>query len=125
TGMKASGTPEAQPYLYKMVEELGVPKKDLESLIGANPSYFAQMEILTKKGLQNTVFYTELYDKPANVERKGAMLQAIGLMQDRDIYKSLIRSEAIISVLLDTMLAREQERIVLGVEGLGKTESGG
>ncbi len=105
TAMRAAGTPEAQPYLYKMVEELGVPEDDLEKLLGKNPSYFAQMEILTKKALQNPVFYTELYDKPVNVDRKAATLQAVGLMQDRDIYKSLIRSEAILSVLLDSMLA--------------------
>lgn len=123
TGMKAAGTPEAQPYLYKMVAELGVPETDLEKLLGKNPSYFAQMEILTKKALQNPVFYTELYDKPVNVDRKGATLQAIGLMQDRDIYKSLIRSEAILSVLLDSMLAKEYDRITLDIEKLGRANN--
>jgi hypothetical protein len=46
------------------------------------------------------------------VERKGAALQAIGLMQDRDLYNSLIRSEAVLSVLLETMLEKEQEKVV-------------
>lgn len=125
TGMKASGTGDAQPYLYKMVEELGVPQDDLEKLLGKNPSYFAQMEILTKKALQNPVFYTELYDKPVNVDRKGAVLQAIGLMQDRDIYKSLIRSEAILSVLLETQLAPEQDRVSGAMQTLNKSNGGG
>jgi len=111
TALKSSGTVEAQPYLYKIVEELGVPEDDLEDLLGEKPSYFAQMEILTKKIYQNPVFYTELYDKPVNVERKGAALQAIALMQDRDLYRSLLRSEAILSVLLETMLMDEQEAV--------------
>lgn len=123
TAMKAPGTPEAQPYLYKMVEELGVPEKDLQALLGKNPSYFAQMEILTKKALQNPVFYTELYDKPVNVERKAATLQAIGLMQDRDIYKSLIRSEAILSVLLESMLIPDYERAATAIGALNRTPS--
>ncbi len=124
TGMKASGTAEAQPYLYKMVAELGVPEEDLETLLGKNPSYFAQMEILTKKALQNPVFYTELYDKPANVDRKGAVLQAVGLMQDRDIYKSLLRSEAILSVLLETMLEEDHNRVAAQIETMNKREQG-
>ncbi len=132
TGMKAAGTAEAQPYLYKMVAELGVPEADLEQLLGKNPSYFAQMEILTKKALQNPVFYTELYDKPVNVDRKGAVLQAVGLMQDRDIYKSLIRSEAVLSVLLETMLASEQAQVSADIitlnnksQGANQSSSGG
>lgn len=124
TGMRAAGTAEAQPYLYKMVAELGVPEDDLEKLLGKNPSYFAQMEILTKKALQNPVFYTELYDKPANVDRKGAVLQAVALMQDRDIYNSLLRSEAILSVLLDTMLQKEHDDIAGRIEVMNRRESG-
>lgn len=124
TGMRAAGTAEAQPYLYKMVAELGVPEKDLEKLLGKNPSYFAQMEILTKKALQNPVFYTELYDKPANVDRKGAVLQAVALMQDRDIYNSLLRSEAILSVLLDTMLQKEHDDIVGRINTLPRQAAG-
>ncbi len=122
TGMKAAGTAESQPYLYKMVAELGVPEEDLEKLLGKNPSYFAQMEILTKKALQNPVFYTELYDKPVNVDRKGAVLQAIGLMQDRDIYKSLIRSEAVLSVMLESMLKDEQDRVTAQIRGLSRQQ---
>ena len=110
-GMRAAGTGEAQPYLYKMVAELGVPEKDLETLLGKNPSYFAQMEVITKKIFQNPVFYTELYDKPANVDRKGVVLQAFGLMQDRDIYDALLRSEAVLSVLVDTMLQKEHDTL--------------
>lgn len=108
TSMRAAGDPESQPYLYKMVQELGVPDADIEKMLGKHPSYFAQMELLTKKAFQNPVFYTDLYDKPANIDRKGAALQALGLMQDRDIYESLLRSEAVLSVLLEMMIAEEE-----------------
>lgn len=111
-GMRASGDPQSAPYVKAVLRELGIADdEEINKLLGESPSYFAQMEILTKKLYQNPVFYTELYDKPANIERKGAALQAIGLMQDRDLYNSLIRSEATLSVLLETMLETEQERV--------------
>lgn len=74
-------------------------------------SYYAQMEILAKRIYQRPEFYTNLYDKPANVKRKGAALQAIGLMLERDIYDSYLRSEAIMSLILEARLMREQHRI--------------
>lgn len=111
-GMRAKGDPESAPYTKAVLRELGVSDaKEIEQLLGTNPSYFAQMEVLTKKLYQNPVFYTELYDKPVNVERKGAALQAIGLMQDRDLFNSLLRSEAVLSVLLEVQLEREQEKV--------------
>ncbi len=110
-GMKTSGAPEVQPFLYAVVQDLGLPDEEIIQILGERPSYFAQMEVLTKKLYQNPNFYTNLYDKPVNVSRKAAALQAIGLMQDRDIYKTLIRSEALLSVLLEMKLIKEQERI--------------
>lgn len=113
TSQRAAGTEESAPYTKAILRELGVSDTtEINRLLGEKPSYFAQMEILTKKIYQNPVFYTELYDKPANIERKGAALQAIGLMQDRDLYNSLLRSEAVLSVLLETMLENEQEKVV-------------
>ena len=110
--MRASGSPESAPYTKAIMRELGVSNDDeINKMLGDKPSYFAQMEVLTKKLYQNPIFYTELYDKPANIERKGAALQAIGLMQDRDLYNSLIRSEAVLSVLLETQLQREQQKV--------------
>ncbi len=113
TAQRASGDTGSAPYTKRLINELGITSAaEIDSYLGQNPSYFAQMEVLTKKIYQNPTFYTELYDKPANVERKGAALQAIGLMQDRDLYNSLIRSEAVLSVLLETMLEKEQEKVV-------------
>jgi hypothetical protein len=74
------------------------------------PSYMAQMEMLTKRIYQDPNFFVGLYDTPANVKRKGAALQAIGLMLDRDIYDSQVRSEMLMSQLLELRLVREQRR---------------
>ncbi len=123
TAMRAAGEPGSAPYTKALIKELGVESNDeIEKFLGKNPSYFAQMEILTKKIYQNPLFYTELYDKPANIQRKGAALQAIGLMQDRDFYNSLLRSEAVLAVLLETMLQREQEKVSNAIGKLNQAQ---
>ena len=73
-------------------------------MLGENPSYYAQLEILAKKIYQSPDFYANLYDKPANVERKSVALKAIELMLDRAIYESQIRQEMTMSVLLSSRL---------------------
>ena len=67
------------------------------------------MEVLTKKIFQRPEFFTDLYDKPANVARKGVAIQAIALMQDRDLFKSNLRNEAMMSILVELELLRAQE----------------
>lgn len=108
---KTKGDKEVAPFLKKLVTELGVKDEDVEFLVGKEPSYFAQMEVLTKDIYQNPVFFTELYDKPANVLRKGATIRALNLMQERDLYESQLRSEAILAVILETMIAEEHNRV--------------
>lgn len=116
TAMKVKGTLEGAEFLKATMKDLGYKDDDIKATIGEQPSYFAQMEILTKKLYQSPNFYTQLYDKPVNVARKGAALQAIGLMQDRDIYRSLLRSEAILSILLENALIKEQKRINASIQ---------
>ncbi len=102
---------EYAPFVKSVMFELGTPPEEIDFILGKNPSYFAQMEVLTKKLYQDHNFYTELYDKPVNVLRKGAALRAIGLMQDRDMFKSLLRNEAVLAVTLETMLKDEHEAV--------------
>ena len=119
---KTKGDKEVAPFLKKLVTELGVKDTDVEFLLGKEPSYFAQMEVLTKDIYQNPVFFTELYDKPANVTRKGATIRALNLMQERDLYESQLRTEAVLAVMLETMLADEHNR---ASAALGDLEAGG
>ena len=117
-GMKSQGTSGSKEFMESVLLELGVPIKDTGALLGgdtdksqSNPSYYAQMEVLTKKIFQNPDFYTNLYDKPVNVDRKGVALQAIGLMQKFDLFKSYLRHEASLSILLELAVIPLQEEI--------------
>ena len=69
------------------------------------------MEVLTKKVYQKPDFYTNLYDTPANVDRKEVAMQAIGLMQKFDIFKSYLRNEASLSVLLEMEVVTLQNEV--------------
>ena len=124
TGMKAKGDPVSDPFIYAIIDELFpegfdfgeiIPGKTREQIItdyiGENPSYYAQMEVLTKKLYQHPNFYAELYDKPANVLRKDVAIQAAELMQKRDIYRSLLRSEAVLAVMLESTLEAQQSQM--------------
>ncbi|HRQ60481.1 MAG TPA: hypothetical protein PLO23_03055 [Alphaproteobacteria bacterium] len=108
-GMKAEGTGASTEYLREMMKELGIEvDADLEKLLGKNPSYYAQMEVLTKKIYQNPDFYTNLYDKPANVNRKEAAIAALELIQKFDMFKSNLRAEANLSLMLENAVMRLQ-----------------
>lgn len=98
-------------YMTVMLKELGLKPEDILAEYGTRPSYNAQMEILTKKIYQNPDFYTDLYDSPANTERKGATLQAIGLMQDFDTLESYLRTEMMLSVMLELEIMKLQEDV--------------
>ena len=112
-GMKTAGSNAANTaqYMMSMLQELGMSADDAMALVGENPSYYAQMEVLTKTIFQRPEFFVGLYDKPTNVARKGVALQAVSLMQDRDLFKSSLRSEAMLSVLLEMEIMKLQEDV--------------
>ena len=85
--------------------------RNIEQMIGENPSYYAQMDILTKKIFQNPNFYTNLYDKPVNVDRINASLEAIATMQMRDHYLASLRREMLLSGLIENQLITDAEAI--------------
>lgn len=136
TAMKSEGTPEAREYLISVVRELGLSRDEAEAFTARalfegeewtdwkklNPSYYAQMEVLTKKLYQDPDFYTHLYDTPANVDRRGVALQAINLMQKFDFLKSLLRSEAAYSVMLELAVMDVQDDVETEI---GRQKSGG
>ncbi|MDH5722445.1 MAG: hypothetical protein OEY94_03870 [Alphaproteobacteria bacterium] len=80
-------------------------------LIGFNPSYYSQLEVLAKRIYQNPDFYAYLYDKPANVARKKVAMRAVELMVDREIYESQLRREMLVSVLLSSKLMPEYVKV--------------
>lgn len=127
-GMRTQGSPAAATgtsnsedtaqYMTLIMKELGVPDTEIPRLLGGvkngdpvRPSYYAQMDILTKKIIQNPTFFVNLYDSTTNVERKSATLQAIKNMQDFDRLDSALRTEAMLSVLLETKLDKAQKSV--------------
>ena len=127
TAMKTAGTAESQntaEFMKIILQDLGMPAGEIESILGKRPSYLAQLEILAKKIYQNPDFYVDLYDTPVNVRRKIVAMQAIGLMLDRDIYDSYVRSEALMSVLLELRLIKKQGAVQNRLKNLKAEETG-
>jgi hypothetical protein len=111
-GLKSNGAESVPDYLIAMLQELGLPYDVATQMSGgALPSYYSQMEVLTKKIYQKPDFYTNLYDTPANVDRKEVAMQAVGLMQKFDIFKSYLRNEASLSVLLEMEVVTLQNEV--------------
>jgi hypothetical protein len=109
--MKAEGSNGSTTYLKAIIAELGLDGNGQDSLMGQNPSYNAQMELLTRKLYQSPSFYANLMESNPNVARQQTAMEAIGLMQDRDIYESLRRSEMVLSTLLEMYVTQEQDRL--------------
>lgn len=114
-GMKSAGSGIDSEYLNAILLELGMPEGEATRILGENPSYYAQMELLSKKIYQNPQFYVNLYDKPANVARKGVAMQAIELMLKNDTFnvgldQSLLTGVAV-SLEIDKSLEALQNRV--------------
>jgi hypothetical protein len=127
-GMKAQGpkadgkdVSEVQPYLKALLVNMGIPEQDVQNMLGDRPSYYAQMEVLTRKLYQNPVFYADLYDKPANIDRKDAAMRAIGSIQQRDMFRSWLRAEAVTSVWLEVELQDHEDSVRRAVDSLVQT----
>ena len=135
TSMKAAGTGGSRDFLEGILADLGISETaagdaidEMRRTLGYStesgeeigPSYYAQMEVLTRKIYQNPDFYTNLYDKPANVERKKVAMQAIGLMQKFDLFKSYLRNEATLSVLLEVAVEDLQANLETQIQNQGE-----
>ena len=96
-------------FMKTMMRDFGITDDEIEQWVGQQPSYWAQMDILTKKMYQSPNFYTNLYDKPVNVERIGVALDAIRLMQMRDHYTSSLRREMVNSAMVKAEMIQETE----------------
>lgn len=112
---------QTRRFLGAIVRELMPAVPDLTAgnifdYIGYSPSYFSQLEILSKRIYQNPDFYANLYDTPANVSRKKVAMRAIELMVDREIYESQLRREMSISVLLASKLRGMHRQVNKGIK---------
>lgn len=103
----ADSTHGNAPYLHALLGQFGMKAEEARALLGDRPSYYAQMEVLTRKMLESPDFYTNLYDKPANVQRQKVALEAIKLMQGRDRFESALRREMLTSLLVEEALTQQ------------------
>lgn len=108
---KSQGGGGSAAFMGKVLGSLGMNNAAIASSLGSNPSYDAQMEILTKRLYQDPSFYVNLMDTPANVERQYAALQAFGLMQRRDIFETVLRSEMLLSTILEIEISDYQDEV--------------
>ena len=98
---KSRGSGASADALAGIYQSLGIPLADAQAMLSNAPSYEAQMEVLTKKIYQSPTFITSLIDSPENVKRQQAAMMAIELMQRRDAYKSMLRQEVLLAVMMD------------------------
>jgi hypothetical protein len=99
------------PFMKAMMVEMGIAPDQVNAMIGENPSYYAQMEVLTKMIYYHPDFVANLYDKPANVKRIAAALTAIKSMQNWKIHQALQRREMLFSMLLEVKLREKQNEL--------------
>lgn len=97
------GVDNPNEYFSNGTETMSTPTGNT-TLAVSSPSYWAQMEILTKTLYQDPSFYANLYDNPANVRRQQAALKAIELMQERDIHDTSLRTENLLALWLSSEL---------------------
>lgn len=107
--MKMAGSGGSDTYMKSVLSYMGISGGAADVYLGAkspdyaavNSSYNAQMNLLTKQIYQDPAFYANLMDSKSNVKRTSAALQGIGLMQQRDTYKSMARSEMLAALLVE------------------------
>lgn len=109
-----------QAYMKATLVNMGYDPGHAENTMGGLPSsYNSLMNFKTKTMVQDPNFYTNLYDKPANVERMSASLDAYGLMQKRDMYDVQLRREMLFSLLVEVAIKAEMENAQTGLINTG------
>ena len=102
---RTQGDDKALGNIKALMKTMGVtPDADIEAYLTDKPSYQAQMDVLTKRLYQDAGFYKNLMDNPANLARQGVAMQSFRLMQQRDIYDSIQRSEILLSLIVEMEL---------------------
>ncbi len=121
-GLKAKGSdmsPRTMDYILNFIMQEGWPNPDWAAAMAGgyidtrwdpnwHPSYYSMLELIAQKIYLDEKFYSNLYDKPANVLRKDVAMQAINLMLERDMHKSELRQEMVYSVWLELELMKYQ-----------------
>ena len=114
-GMKAEGTGYNSQFMRAVISDFGLNDDQITEFLGENPSYFAQMEVMTRTMFQHPTFYTNLIDRPSNVLRFQTSMEALRLMQDRDRYEQMLRRELLLALIVEMKLREHQKKIDAGI----------
>ncbi len=112
TGMKSKGSGKGKEYFQALMKQLGIGTGGLAYAVDDQPSYSAQMEVLTKKLYQDPSFYINLMEGRTNIGRQSGAMAGIEVMQDRDIYNSMRRSEMLLALLVQLQSRKTLDDIV-------------
>lgn len=108
---KAKGEDVAvSPFALNVMKAMMVDPSEAEKFLGRNPSYFAQMEVLTKKLYQMPDFVTALSTGAANVDRVRIAMKAVDLQQGADLLDSLYRREMMLATYLEQKIQESAEK---------------
>lgn len=113
--MKSAGVDQVRTYLRTVMSNIGMSAAHIDRYLASgagvtvNPSYYSQMDILTKRIYQDPRFYAELMEGSANVDRQTAAMESLELMQGRDIFNSMSRSEQLLSQLVEMEAMKLQQ----------------
>lgn len=99
-GLKSQGSGSSKDYMEALYKELGMTGSQAGAQLGDKPSYYAQMDVLTKKLYQSPAFYVNLMEGKTNVDRQSGAMEGLELMQDRDLYLSMKRSEMLLALMV-------------------------
>lgn len=118
--LKTPGDVSAESYafLLELMKEMGFAEDEAKRLLSENPSYYQQLELVSRKMFQRPEFYVDLMDKPANVARKGVALQALSLLPRRELFKSALRTEAMLAILLELEIESHAAKANSGAWGM-------
>jgi hypothetical protein len=105
---RTSGTGGDANAIKALVYELGGTP---DTILGTRPSYETTMSALSRKLFQAPAFYANLMEGKTNVARQQVALEAIDLMNKRDIYQSLERTEMLTALWLEVKLKQQQKQI--------------
>jgi hypothetical protein len=110
-GLKSSGAGGNTEFLKAAFNNLGVPAADIKDIVTDNPSYYAQMGVLTKTLLQNPQFYVNTGVGSTNLIQLSQTLAAVHSMQKRDIFEAFRRREMLMSLLAELKIRNKQTTI--------------
>ncbi len=122
SGEDENAAPNTAAFMRAILRDMGVPPDEMEAMIGDDPSYYAQMEVLSKRLYQSPSFYADLYDAPTDIDRKSVSLKAIELILDRAMLESELRQEMNLSVLLSSLLHDDYRTMNARLPGSAKSK---